>query len=98
MKGALANKLNPLVRPKYKVFLRFLKDNGVFSRYFAIMRSNPEGYFITLYDGNLILFFNNVACYDWTTECFTWVKQKEGRDFWENIHRKWSSYSYKNLL
>ena len=97
MKGVLANKLNPSVRPQYKTFLRFLKDNGVFSRYFAIMSTKPAGNFISFYRGDVTFFLNTVICYNWTTECFIWDRQKEGRNFWENIHNKWNKYSYRKF-
>ena len=96
MERLILNKINKSVKPKYKLFLRFLKENGVFKRYFEILRKKPQGCFKDFYYGDITYFFNHADPLDWTTECFTWTEQEEGGDFWENIHYEWDKCCAKN--
>lgn len=72
-------------------FIRFLKENKIYSAYFRNLKSNnsPFTEFNYTYKHSLKIFFSNGDPFNWLTECFCWADQKEGREFWENFHVEW---------
>jgi hypothetical protein len=78
----------------YKGFNRFLKDKGVFSRYYKILKSNPDGYFKSFYRSDIKYFLNNCEPSNWLTSCFVWSRQIEGHDFWGELHKEWTRTWY----
>lgn len=82
-------------REEYLMFIRFLKERGVYVAYFRNLKNN-ESYldaFNFLYEHNLARYFSDGEPFNWLTECFYWADQKEGRSFWERLHNEWQ----KNL-
>ena len=89
-------------KKRKKFFLRFLKENGVYSRYMRYIKSPST------YNG----FQKNIP--NWTfdkcakkhgmssmvTMLISWSKTEEGYDFWENIHNiyleKYTNFFNKN--
>jgi len=74
-------------------FIRFLKDNKIYSAYFRNLKSNylPYAPFNYYYKHNTKNFFSNAKPIYWLTECFCWAAQKEGHEFWENFHVRWQN-------
>ena len=89
MKGALVNNINEERRNAFKYFIRFLKDNGIYRRFFVILKNNPEGLYRTKYRSNMSFFFINSFPDNWLTDSIIWAKQKEGSEFWSINHNKW---------
>lgn len=89
MKGALVNNINEEQRNAFKYFIRFLKDNGIYRRFFNILRGNPEGFYTEKYKSNMVIFFNNALPDNWLNDSIVWDRQKEGREFWCIKNNKW---------
>ena len=56
-------------------FIRYLKENKIYSAYVRNLKSNNSP--------------QTAFNFNWLTECFCWADQKEGHGFWENFHVKW---------
>lgn len=81
-----------------KEFYRFLKDNNIFMRYFrTINDKDPYNVFSTICGRDLLYFFKNCPPDSWLTACFTWSKQKEGCEFWEEKNNKWFKFLHNEL-
>jgi len=82
-----------------KEFYRFLKDNNIFMLYFRTIKDDkdPDNVFFTIYGRDLLCFFKKCPPDSWLNACFTWAKQKEGREFWEQKHNKWFSFFHSVL-
>lgn len=78
-------------KKRKKFFLRFLKENGVYSRYIRYIKSpvtyngfqkeNQDWTFdkcAKLYGMNLMI-----------TRLISWRKTPEGHDFWENLQKRY---------
>ena len=89
MKGALVNGINEERRNAFKYFIRFLKDNGIYRRFFNILKGNPEGFYTDMYKSNMVIFFNNALPDNWLNDSIVWALQEEGSKFWKNMHEKW---------
>ena len=76
----------------YKEFKRFLKNKGVYMPYIRNIRRDDS--FRDLYNRNLVDFFTICPIDNWLTECFIWVEQPEGNDFWLNLHESWRDYYF----
>ena len=76
-------------KKSFKRFNRFLKDNGVFNRYYKILKDKPEGSFSDVYHGEIVHFLNTCPVHLWLRYCFIWHEQKEGSLFWEKLHSMW---------
>jgi hypothetical protein len=72
-------------------FIRFLKENKIYSTYCKNLKSNnsPFAPFNYAYKHNVKIFFSDGDPFNWLTDCFCWAEQKEGHEFWENFHVKW---------
>ena len=75
----------------FRRFTRFLKDNGAYSRFFAILKSNPQGFYRDRYRSDMTFFFNNSSPREWLNDSIVWALQVEGTDFWRILHIKWSN-------
>ena len=91
MKGRLVNSINDERQPVFKRFTRFLKDNGAYNRFFAILRSNPRGFYREKYRSDMTFFFNNAPIREWLNDSIVWVYQVEGTEFWRILHVKWTN-------
>ena len=79
---------------EFKIFTRFLKENGIFSAYFREMDRNndPCSSFCFLYKKNKKDFFSKCNPSDWSDYCFCWVNTRAGNDFWSEVNDLWKSY------
>jgi frataxin-like iron-binding protein CyaY len=50
-----------------------------------------------LYEHNLARYFSDGEPFNWLTECFYWADQKEGRSFWEMLHKEWQEKLGKQM-
>jgi len=99
MESTLLNKI--ISRYKailFKKFIRFLKEKGLYSEYFRIMRTNPRGEYQRNYNGNLAYFFNESLPGNWTTSCFVWHEYNSDDVNWADIHKEWNIYMYTNEI
>ena len=89
MKGALVNNISEERRDTFKHFIRFLKENGIYRRFFNILKGNPDGFYISKYKSNMVVFFNNSFPDAWLNDSIIWADQEEGSGFWGRMHRTW---------
>lgn len=94
MKCKIGKQLKPERQKLFLHFTRFLKDKGVFHRFFEIMDTKPYGMYRNVFKSNIVYFFNECMPDEWTTNCFTWSTLNEGHDFWSKIHNEWSRKVY----
>ena len=75
----------------FLMFIRFLKERGVYTAYFRNLKNNISDLdaFNFLYEHNLTRYFSVGMPFSWLIECFCWADQKEGRNFWEMLHNEW---------
>ena len=87
----LINKVKSEKKKDLCNFIRFLKENKIYSAYFRNLKSNnsPLTMFNCAYKHSMKNFFSNGDPFNWLTDCFCWAKQKEGRNFWERLHNEW---------
>ena len=87
----LIDKVKSKNKKDLRNFIRYLKENKIYSAYFRNLKSNnsPFTVFNYTYKHSLKIFFSNGDPFNWLTECFCWADQKEGHGFWENFHVKW---------
>ena len=80
----------------YKEFKRFLKNKGVYTPYIRNIRKYEarDDSFCRIYNRSLVDFFTHCPIDNWLTECFVWMEQPEGENFWLNLHRSWQDYYY----
>ena len=72
-------------------FIRYLKENKIYSAYVRNLKCNnsPFTVFNYMYNHSVKDFFSDGDPFNWLTECFCWADQKEGHEFWENFHVNW---------
>ena len=81
----------------FKKFNRFLKDKRIYKAYYRNLydsRNDSDNAFRVNYCGSMKDFFSRCPASEWLTQCFIWIKQPEGEDFWCNFHKIWSSRFY----
>lgn len=72
-------------------FSRYLKENGLFSRYLEyykkdeINKNRPLQWFLRVIDP-----------FEYISNAFTWDETEEGFDFWAEKHSEWVSIYNKN--
>ena len=81
-------------KDEFKIFIRFLKENGIFSAYFRELNRNndPCSTFFFIYKKNKKDFFSKCHPSDWTDYCFCWANTRAGDYFWSNVNNLWKSY------
>lgn len=87
----LIDKVKIKKRKDLRNFIRFLKENKIYSAYFRNLKSNnsPLTMFNCAYKHSMKIFFSDGDPFNWLTDCFCWADQKEGHGFWENFHVEW---------
>lgn len=91
MKGRFVSSIKDERQDVFRRFTRFLKDNGAYSRFFAILKSNPQGFYRDIYRSDMAFFFNNASPMEWLNDSIVWSLQVEGAHFWRTLHSKWTN-------
>jgi len=92
--------INEVKTKKKKVlcnFIRFLKENKIYSAYFRNLKSNGDPFspFNIIHKHSAKKFFSNGDPFYWLTDSFCWADQREGHEFWENFHIRWQNFYIK---
>ncbi len=87
------------------IFSRWLKENGLYEKYCYAFKEHAKRYYVSLppslivrlkdYEGSLRLRHAIVSILN--TLSFFWNETKEGRDFWDDVNRRWQEYICKIL-
>ena len=87
----LIDKIKRQNKKDLRNFIRFLKENKIYSAYFRNLKSNTSQFtaFNYQYKHSAKKFFSDEDPLYWLTDCFCWADQKEGHEFWEKFHIKW---------
>lgn len=67
-----------------QIFKRFLKKEGVYSRYMELAEKHLDTY------RTLDEMFDQEPVYHWISAPFVFSITKEGYDYWWDIHSKWN--------
>ena len=80
-----------------KKFVRFLKENGAFPKFFKELEKNNDEYstFVLRYKKNQTNFFNNVVCDFWIDYGLHWSDTFNGHNYWSTLDNKWRTYCYE---
>ena len=84
---------------EFKKFCRFLKEHGVYRKFFENMANCNENAvsFNNRYKHNFNRFFAEEINLYWVRSAFVWDDTKERFDFWCNMSKNWIEFNINEI-